>query len=69
MATPSIHVHSSVAVEQEAFAQRKLEELYRKTCERLRPYRNLIELAQEVFVWRKPAASLALYGAIHWMFM
>lgn len=69
MAAPSTNAHSSVTVEQEAFAQRKLEELYRKTYEKLRPYRSWIELAQEVFVWRKPAASLVLYIAIHWMFM
>lgn len=60
---------SSVSVEQEVFTQRKLKDLYQKTCERLRRYRSWIEFAQEVLVWRKPAASLTLYVIIHGVFM
>ena len=67
--TQSTAADISVSVEQEVFTQRKLKDLYQKTCERLRFYRNWIEFVQEVLVWRKPAASLTLYAVIHWVFV
>lgn len=51
------------------FAQRKLEELYGKTYRRLSEWQAALEVAQEVLVWRRPAPALALYLAVHWLFL
>lgn len=51
------------------FAQRKLEELYGKTYRRLSEWQGVLEVIQEVLVWRKPALALGLYLAVHWLFL
>ena len=50
------------------FSQRKLEDMYRKTCSRLYPMREGIKLLQEAVLWRKPVLSVALYASVHFLF-
>ena len=52
-----------------AFAQRKLEENYAKVCRRLEPWRESLEVGQEVLVWKRPVPAVLLYVAVHWMFL
>jgi hypothetical protein len=51
-----------------AFAQRKLEENYGKVCRRLEPWRETLEVGQEVLVWKRPVPAVLLYVAVHWLF-
>ncbi|XP_019850792.1 PREDICTED: uncharacterized protein LOC109581265 [Amphimedon queenslandica] len=50
------------------FSQRKLENLYRKTCSRLYPMKEGIKLLQEAVLLRKIFLSACLYAAIHFVF-
>ncbi|XP_011408305.1 PREDICTED: uncharacterized protein LOC105315381, partial [Amphimedon queenslandica] len=50
------------------FSQRKLENLYRKTCSRLYPIKEGIKLLQEAVLLRKVFLSACLYAAIHFVF-
>ena len=72
MAAPRQHRNATSSIsrtEQEIFAQRKLEDLFKNTYQRLYEYRNAVGFAQEALVWRRPVAAAVLYAAIHWVFM
>ena len=51
------------------FSQRKMENLYRKTCSRLYPMREGLKLLQEAVLLRKIFLSACLYAAIHFVFL
>ena len=55
--------------EQAEYAQRKLKKLYKRTHVALYGLRGAMELLQETLLWHKPAASVMLYVAIHWLFI
>lgn len=54
---------------QAAFMQRKLEGAYKKTHQFLSPWKEWIEEAENVLVWRKPLVASFLYLAVHMVFM
>ena len=65
----SMPPESSVSPRRQAlFAQRKLKEIYDKTCVRLDPYRDVVEIVQEVILWRKPTFTGLLYVFVHFVF-
>lgn len=51
--------------QQEEEFVRKLEKLYFATCRRLTALREAMEFAQQVVLWRRPAASVAVFVAVH----
>lgn len=60
---------SSSPARQALFIQQKLEKIYKKTHELLAPYRRVIELFEDVLVWKKPIPSIVMYIVIHWIFV
>lgn len=50
------------------FAQRKLEDNYRKVYRQLNQWRGALETIQEVLTWKRPVPAALLYLAVHWLF-
>ncbi|KAL5496277.1 hypothetical protein EMCRGX_G012523 [Ephydatia muelleri] len=51
------------------YVQQKLEAFYYKTYARLYPYRNALQILQEVLIWRRAYTTLLLYVTIHGLFV
>ena len=60
--------NDEAALKAARFTQEKLESYYEDTCRRLWPWRDTIDLVQEVLTWKKPLLSLVLYITVHWTF-
>ena len=54
---------------QAEFTQRKLEKLYLTVCRLLLGRGDWLMTLKHVLVWDKPMASVALYIAVHWLFV
>lgn len=61
--------HAEQGLRQARYMQRKLEGIYKKTCQLLLPRREWLGEVENVLVWNKPMVSAFLYLLVHWAFV
>ena len=54
--------------QQAIFAQRKLLDIYNKTCLWFASYREVFLGLEEIVLWRKPVLTFILYLSVHFLF-